>query len=66
MLIPVRGDTWPSNFVPGLFHRIINQFGLEGTFKDHLVQPPRHGQGHLSLHQVGKNPIQPELEHFQW
>lgn len=21
-------------------HRIIESFGLEGTFKDHLVQPP--------------------------
>ena len=25
---------------------ITERFGLEGTFKDHLVQPPRHGRGH--------------------
>ena len=40
-------------------------FGLEGTFKGHLVQPPCHGQGHLALDQVAQSPVQPGLEHFQ-
>ncbi|KAK4807192.1 hypothetical protein QYF61_024312 [Mycteria americana] len=44
---------------------IIERFGLEGTFKDHLVQPTCHGQGHLSLDQVAQSLIQPDLEHFQ-
>ncbi|KAK4818789.1 hypothetical protein QYF61_019135 [Mycteria americana] len=48
-----------------LRYRIIERFGLEGTFKDHLVQPPCHGQGHLSLDQVAQSTIQPGLEHFQ-
>jgi len=26
-------------------HRIIEYFGLEGTFKGHLVHPPRNEQG---------------------
>jgi len=38
---------------------------LEGTFKDHLVQGPCHGQGHLPLDQVAQSPIQPGLEHSQ-
>jgi len=40
-------------------------FGLEGTFKDHLVQALSHGQGHLPLDQVAQSPIQPGLEHLQ-
>jgi len=40
-------------------------FKLEGTFKDHLIQFPCHGQGHLSLDQVAQSPIQLNLEHFQ-
>ena len=39
--------------------------GLEGTIKDHLIQHPCHGQGHLPLDQVAPSPIQPGLEHFQ-
>jgi len=27
-------------------HRIIGSFGLEGTPRGHLVQPPRSEQGH--------------------
>ena len=33
--------------------------------KDHLVQPPCHGQGHLPLDQVAQSPIQPGLGHCQ-
>jgi len=48
-----------------LFHRITEQFGLEGTIKDHLVQPSYHWQGHCSPDQVAQSAIQPGLEHFQ-
>ena len=43
----------------------IEGFGLEKTFKDHLVQTPSHGEGHLPLDQVAQSAIQPDLEHFQ-
>ena len=48
-----------------LFHRIIEHFGLEGTFRGHLAQPPGSKQGHLSLDQVAQSLVQPGLEHFQ-
>lgn len=32
-------------------HRIIERLWLEGTFKDHLVQLPCRGKGHLKLDQ---------------
>ena len=41
---------------PQKVHRIMEWFGLEGTLKD-LVQPPGHGQGHLSLGQVTESPV---------
>jgi len=44
------------------YHRITEWFGLEETFKDHLVQPPCHGQARLSWDVVVKSPIQPDLE----
>jgi len=48
-------------------YRIIVWFGLEGTFKGHLVQPPCNEQGHLPLDQVAQSPIQPDLVRFkQW
>jgi len=40
-------------------------FGLEATFKDHLVQPPSHMQKHLSLDQATQSPVAPDLEHLQ-
>jgi len=33
------------------FHRIIEWFGLEGTFISHLAQPHCSEQGHLRLDQ---------------
>ena len=44
---------------------IIESFGLEGTFKGHLVQPPCNEQAHLQLDQVAQSPVQPDLECFQ-
>jgi len=41
--------------------RFLESFGLEGTFKGHLVQPPCSKQGHLQLGQVAQSPVQPEL-----
>ena len=48
-----------------LLYRIIESFGLEGTFKGHLAQPPCNEQGHLQLDQVAQSPVQPDLECFQ-
>jgi len=45
--------------------RIIEWFGLEETFKGHLVQPPCHEQGHLQPDQVAQSSLQPGLECFQ-
>lgn len=36
----------------------MEQFGLERTFKDHLVQPLCNEQGHLRLDQVALSPLQ--------
>ena len=44
---------------------MIEWFGLEGTFKGYLVQPPCHERGHLQLDQVAQSPVQPDLECFQ-
>jgi len=46
-------------------YRTIGCFGLEGTSRGHLVQPPRSDQGRLQLDQVAQSPIQPGLECFQ-
>jgi len=46
-------------------HRIIECFGLEGTFKGHLVQHSRNEQGHLQLDQVAQSSVQPDLECFR-
>lgn len=42
------------------FNRIMEQFGLEETFKGHLVHP----LGHFPLDQVAQTPVQPGLEYF--
>lgn len=42
-------------------HAITAWFGLERTFKRHLVQPPCNKQGY-QLHQVAESPIQPILD----
>jgi len=38
-------------------HRIIQSFGLEGTFRGHLAQPLCSEQGYLQLDQVAQSPI---------
>lgn len=45
--------------------KIMEWLGLEGTFKDHLVQLHYHGRGHLSLCQVTQSPVQSDLEPLQ-
>jgi len=44
---------------------VTEWLGLEGTFKDHLVQFPCHSQGHLALDHVAQSPIQPSIKQFQ-
>ena len=50
-------------FSPG--RRIIECFGLEGTVRGHLAQPPCSKPGHLQLDQAAKSPVQRGLECFQ-
>jgi len=40
-------------------------FGLEGTFKVHIVEAPCHEQGHLQLDQVAQSPVQSSFKCFQ-
>jgi len=47
------------------FHRIIECFGWERTFRGHLAQSPCSEQGHLQQVQVAQNPIRLDLECFQ-
>jgi len=44
---------------------IIEWFGLEGTFRGHLAQPPCSEQQYLQLDQAARSPIQPGLERFR-
>jgi len=46
-------------------YRIIECFGLEGTFRGHLAQLPCSEQGHLQLDQVAQSPVQLSFECFQ-
>lgn len=39
---------------------MMEWFGLDGTFRGHLVQPPCCEQGHLELNQVVQSPFQPD------
>lgn len=39
-------------------------FGLEGTLKTDLFQPPYHGKGHLPLEHVVSSFIQPGIKHL--
>lgn len=39
-------------------HRLVECFGLEGTFEGHLGQPPCTGQGYLQLDEVAQSPFQ--------
>lgn len=43
-------------------YKFIEFFGLEGTFKGHLVKLPCRKQGHLQLDQVAQSSVQPDLE----
>ena len=45
-------QTCNTGHVSTLIQHITEWFGLEGTFKGHLVQPPFNEQGHLQLEQV--------------
>jgi len=47
------------------FYLSTEWFGLEGTFKAHLDQPPCHGQGHLLQYQVAQSPVQSDFERSQ-
>jgi len=44
---------------------MTERFGLEGTFRGHLAQPPCSKQGYLKLDQVARSPVQPGLRCFQ-
>ena len=44
------------------FHRIIECFGWERTFRGHLAQSPCSEQGHLQPDHVAQSPIQPGLK----
>jgi len=43
------------------FHRITECFGLDGTFRGHLAQPPCSEQGHLQPDRVAQSPVRPGL-----
>lgn len=47
------------------FHRIVQWFGLGGTFNYHLVQLFCSEQGHLEQDQVAQSSIKPDLQCFQ-
>lgn len=43
-----------------LLHGKVEWFGLGGTFKGHLVQPPGNEEGRLQLDPVAQSPVQAE------
>jgi len=43
----------------------MESFGLEGTFKGHLLQLPHNEQGHLQVDQVAQSLVQSVLECLQ-
>jgi len=45
-------------------HSIMECFGLEGTFRGHIVQTHCSKHRYLQLDQVAQSPIQPDLECF--
>lgn len=55
---------WSDNNLQRCFNRRDHRFGLEETFKDHLVLFPSHGQEHLSLDLVAPSPLHPDFEHL--
>lgn len=58
---PLCGSGWQVTWGRGL----TQWFGLEGTFKNHLVPTPCRGQGRLPLDQLSQSPVQPGLEPCQ-
>ena len=61
-----RMTYWSAIVRPFSWDTTMQGLGLERTFKDHLDQLPWNGQGHLSLDQVARSPVEPDLEHFVW
>ena len=62
----VQGQAGQGFEQPDLvWDRVIEWFGLEGTFRGHLVQPSCIKQGHLQPDRVAQIPLQPDLECFQ-
>ena len=56
---------WSSLYIWPKDSRVVEWFGLEGTFTGHLVQTTCKEQGYLQLDQVAESPVQPDLERFQ-
>jgi len=46
-------------------HQPVERFGVAGTFRGHVVQPPCSEQGLLQPDQAAESPVQPGLEWFQ-
>jgi len=60
IVLDIAGDEGYLN----IHHRITEPFGLEGTFKGHLVQRPCSERGHLQLDRVAQGPLQSDFECF--
>jgi len=46
-------------------HGVTECFGVEGTFRGHLAQPPCSKQGYFQPDHDAQSPVQPGLECFQ-
>ena len=45
-------------------HQILECFGLEGSFRGHVVQPRCSEKGHLQLDWIAQRSVQLDLECF--